>query len=327
MNILKKLGLNSSTRILAAMLIVGHATIGTAQEKFPEKPIRILVPSSPGSTLDIIFRQVGERLTKDYGQPVIIENRAGASGIIAYDTVAKAKPDGYTLAAVQAGFVSNRFLYKTTRYDVFKDYAPVAMVARSPMILVTRAESSAKNINEFREAAKAKPGTFTYASINGANQMNTELVSKQLNLNIRNIPYKETGQALNDVLSGNIDTYLMSYSAAAPLLASGKLRAFVNLGKTRLSTVPNVPTANELGMNVNVQTWAGLLAPAGTPEAVVNLLHNAVNKITNEPSFRERLVEMGFEPFVLTRSAYSDYMKLETDTYARVASELGLMPE
>lgn len=311
----------------AVTAIAGQAHFAMAQGKFPDKPIHIIVPSSAGSTLDIIARQVGDRLSQQLGQPVIVENKSGASGMIAYDMVAKAKPDGYTLGTMQAGFVSNRFLFKNMRYDEFKDYVPVSMLARSPMILVTRSEFPAANINELRQAGKAKPGTLTYASINGANYMNMELARKQLGLDIRNIPYKETGQAMADVLAGHIDTYLASYTAALPLIKGGKLKAYATMGKNRIPSLPNVPSANELGMAGDIQTWAGVLAPAGTPEAIVTLLHNEIDKIVNEPAIRQRLLETGYEPYTLTGPEFTSLMQREIDTYARVANQVGVQPE
>lgn len=314
-------------RVAAAICILGQATLVAAQEKFPAKPVRIIVPSSAGSTLDMIARQVSDRLAHELGQPVVVENKTGASGMIAYDMVAKSKPDGYTLGMIQAGFVSNRFLFKNIRYDEFKDFVPVSMVARSPMILVARGDYPANNVSELRKATKANPGTVTYASVNGANYMNTELARKQLDLDIRNIPYKETGQAMADVLAGHVDTYLASYTAAVPLLRSGKLKAFATMGKERISALPNVPSANELGMSGDIQTWAGFVAPAGTPAAIVERLHATVDKIVGETAIRERLVESGYEPFLLTGSQFTELMRKEMGIYARVAKEVGVNPE
>lgn len=312
---------------VAILTSAGHANFALAQVKFPDKPIRIIVPSSAGSTLDIIARQVGDRLSQQLGQPVVVENKSGASGMIAYDIVAKAKPDGYTLGTMQAGFVSNRFLFKNIRYDEFKDFAPVSMVARSPMVLVARNEFAASNINELRLAGKSKPGTLTYASVNGANYINTELANKQLGLDIRNIPYKETGQAMADVLAGHIDTYLASYTAALPLIKSGKLKAFATMGKDRIPALPNVPSANELGMTGDIQTWAAILAPAGTPVEIVNLLHTEIAKIVAEPALRARLLETGYEPYPLSTTEITSLMRREMDTYARVAKQIGVQPE
>lgn len=319
----------SRVLLAAGMAVAGQSQFAMAQSKYPEKPIRIIVPSSAGSTLDIIARQVGERLSQRLGQPVVVENRVGASGMIAYEMVAKAKPDGYTLGTMQAGFVSNRFLFKNLRYDEFKDYVPVSMLARSPMILVTRADFPAANIDELRQAGKAKPGTLTYASTNGANymNMNMELARKQLGLDIRNVPYKESGQAIADVLAGHIDTNLAPYTTALPLIKGGKLKAYATMGRTRIPALPNVPSANELGMDGDIQTWAGVLAPAGTPDAVVTLLGNEMDKILKEPAIRQRLLESGYEPYSLTGLEFTKLMQRESATYARVAKQVGLQPD
>lgn len=314
-------------RVAAAICVLGQAAWVTAQEKFPAKPIHLIVPSSAGSTLDVIARQVGDRLAQELGQPVVVENKTGASGMIAYDVVAKSKADGYTLGMIQAGFVSNRFLIKNMRYDEFKDFVPLSMVARSPMILVSRNAYPANSIADLRKISKANPGTVTYAYVNGANYMNTELARKQLDLDIRNVPYKETGQAMSDVLAGHVDTYLASYTAAIPLLRSGKLKAFATMGKNRIAALPDVPSANELGMSGDIQTWAGLVAPAGTPASVVELLHAKLDKIVSESAIRERLVESGYEPFLLTGPEFTDLMRKEMATYARVAKEVGIKPE
>ena len=319
--------LKNTLAIAAAGAVLGYVPASLAQGKYPDKPIHIIVPSSAGSTLDIIARQVSDRMSQQLGQPVLVENKSGASGMIAYDMVAKAKPDGYTLGMIQAGFVSNRFLYKNTRYDEFKDFAPVAMLARSPMILVARNEFPAKNLTELRQAGKEKPGTLTYASVNGANYLNTELAKKQLGLDLRNIPYKETGQAMTDVLAGHIDTYLASYTAALPMLKSGKLRAFATMGKNRIPALPGIPSANELGMSGDIQTWAGILAPAGTPEAIVTQLRTELDRVVGEAAIRQRLLDSGYEPFVLTPKEFTGLMHREMDIYERVAKEVGVKPE
>ncbi|CAN5528851.1 tripartite tricarboxylate transporter substrate binding protein [soil metagenome] len=310
-----------------ALALFGNMALAAAQGAYPDKPIRIVVPSSPGSFLDMLARQVGERMFQQLGQSVVVENKTGASGILAYDMVAKSKPDGYTIGMVQAGFVSNKFLYKNVHYDEFKDFAPIALIARSPMILVTRNDYPSSSLSELKQAGKASPGKLTYASVNGANYMNTELMRKQLDLDLRHIPYKETSQALTDVLAGHVDVYLASYSAALPMIRGGKMKAFATLSKGRIAEFPNVPSANELGMSGDIQTWAGLLAPAGTPPAVVAKLHDVVNRIVAEPAVRAKLVESGYEPFIQSSSDFTDLMRREIDTYARVAKETGVTPE
>ena len=308
----------------AATLLAGAPLELAAQEK---APIRMLIPSGPGSTLDIIGRLVGERLSQQSGRPVIVDNKAGASGIIAYDMVAKSPPDGLTITAVQAGFVSNRFLFKATNYDVFKDFAPIAMVARSPMILVARSEFPASDIASLRSLSKSRPESLTYGSLNGANQMNVELVRKLLDIEMRNVPYRAAGQALTDMLAGAIDTQLLVYGTAAPLLRSGKLKAFVVLSKDRLGALPQVPSATDIGLGGEVLSWAGFVAAAGTPEPIASQLHATINQVAQEPAVRERMIEMGFEPFVMGRPDMITYMQRETQVYERVSKELGIRPE
>lgn len=310
-----------------ALTALVQAIPAVAQQGFPNEPIHILVPSGAGSFLDTICRQVGERVAKQLGQPVIVENRAGASGMIAYEIVRKAKPDGYTLGAIQAGFISNRFVYKSAHYDEFKDYVPVAMIARTPMILVTGSQFKARNLNDLRQASKAVGGKMTYASVNGANYLNTELMRRHLGLDLSNIPYKEANQAMTDVMAGNIDTYLTSYSAAKPLLTAGKLRAYATLGKERIGALTDVPSGAELGFTGDIQTWAGIVAPAGTPEAIVVRLRTEIDKAVAEPAIRKQLQDAGYEPYTMSGAEFTAMMKREMDTYAKVARETGIKPE
>ena len=313
--------------LVGALLCAGPAAAQAAPAGYPAKPITLILPSSAGSTLDMIARQVGERLTRRLGQPVIVENRAGASGIIAYDLVARAKPDGYTLGMVQASFVSNRFLLKAAQYDEFKDYTPVAMVARSPMVLIARQAFPASTVAQLREVTLASPGTVTYASTNGANQMNMELVRKALELDIRNVPYRDSAQAVTDVMAGHVDTNLAPYTVARPLVQSGKVKVFVTTGRNRLSALPDVPTASELGLPVDIHTWAGFVAPAGVPEEIVALLHEEIGRIAAQPDFLEWLTGAGYESFVISRPEFVDLMHREIATYAEVAQEIRIQPE
>lgn len=312
---------------LAGIALCALSLAATAQGKYPEKPIHILVPSSAGSILDVIFRQVAEGLSRSLGQAVVVENRTGASGIIAYDAVARAKPDGYTLAAVQAGFVSNKLLYKSATYDEFKDFMPVAMVMRSPMVLIGQNGAPANSMAELKQLAKTRPGGLTYASVNGANYMNTELMRKQFDIEMRNIPYRDVGQAVNDVLSGQVDLWLSSYGTTMQMIKAGKMKAFVTMSNKRVPTLPNVPSASELGLNVDIYTWAGLLAPAGTPDAILSLLNREINNVASSPAIRKRLEDSGNEVYTLSRPEFTELMRREIGIYANVARELGIKPE
>lgn len=318
------------TTVAALLVALAGITAGCPRPALAQDakaPVRMQIPSGAGSTLDIIGRLVAERLAHHMGRPVVVENKAGASGIIAYDTVAKSAPDGLTLAAVQAGFVSNRFLFKATNYDVFRDFAPVGMVAKSPMILVARSDFPASDVAALRALSKSRPEALTYGSLNGANQMNVELVRKILGIEMRNVPYRAAGQALTDMLSGAIDTQLLVFGTAAPLLRSGKLKAFVVLSHDRLGELPQVPSASDIGLSGEVQSWAGFVAAAATPEPILAQMHEVVSRVANEPAVRTRMIEMGFQPFVLSRPDMTAYMKAETEVYARVAKELGISPE
>lgn len=299
-----------------------------AQDAWPSKPIRLVVPFGAGSPTDVIVRMVATRLSEDLKQPVVVENKPGAGGMIGYDTVAKAKPDGYTLGATQATFVTNRFAFKNVPYDELTDFVPVATFAHTPMMLVTGASKPVRNLAEFKALAAARPGTVTYASTSVANYLNAELARKQLNIDMRSVPYKEVSQALTDVMAGHVDAYLAPLSLAVPMIKGGKLKGLAVLSKERFTTLPDVPTANELGMTgVDIWTWSGIVAPAGTPEAIVERLHRATVRIVGEPAFKQRLATDSYEPFSLGRGAYVDLLKSELAAYARVAKEVGVKPE
>ena len=319
------------SRLMACALLAaatsGSVTLVRAQAKFPERSIKIVVPAGAGSAPDFIARQVGERLSQQLGQPVMVENKVGASGMIAYELVAKSNPDGYTLGMVQAGVVTNRFIFKNVRYDEFRDYVPVAMVARSPMVLVSRSDSAASNFAELRQLTKSQPKSLTYAAVNGANFLNSELVKKQLDLDLRSIQYKDTPQAMSDLLAGHVDMHLAAYTGALPLLKSGKLRMYVTLGRQRIAAFPDVPSSNELGMTGDVQTWAGVVAPAGTPSNIVALLRREIDKIVAEPGMRDKLAQAGYEPYTLAAEDFTSMMRREVGTYRKVAAEVGMRPE
>jgi tripartite-type tricarboxylate transporter receptor subunit TctC len=314
--------------LAAAGAIAAFSVIGVHASDYPERPVTIVVPFGAGSVTDVIVRQVAQRLSEELKKPFVIDNRPGANGVIGYGTVARAKPDGHVLGGTMATFVTNRYLVKNVPYDEFRDFAPVATIARTPMILVAGPSVKAKDLSEFKSEASVHPEAFTYASTSGSNRLNVELLKKRLNISVQDIPYRDANTATTDVIAGRISIILAPLNTAIPLMTSGQLRPLAILSGERHPAAPDVPTAKELGLgDIDIWSWQGLLAPAGTPENVVEMLHRHVNRALNEPAFKARLQQQGYQSYPLERQQFSSLIRDEIEAYGKVANEVGIAPE
>lgn len=303
---------------IAATLLVG---VSTAQAAFPDKPIKIVVPFSPGGGADLIARTLSADLTKELGQPVIVENKPGAGTVIGSDLVAKSQPDGYTLLLSSIAHSVNPSLSERLPYATEKDFAPVAMLVRSPNVLVVRADSPYKSVKDIIEAARAKPGQLTYASPgNGTSSHLAGALFEDLGkVRLQHIAYKGSAPALTDLLGGQTDILFGTSGSVGSFIDSGKLRALAVTSAARSTAYPSVPTMVEAGVPGYVtEGWYGLHAPSGTPTAVIEKLNAAARKATATDFFRSKLVHEGMVVQTGAPIDYDNYVRAEIARWSKL---------
>ena len=292
-------------------------------QTYPSKPIHLYVAFPPGGPVDIIARLVGPKLTEALGQPVVVENKVGASGNLATAEVAKSAPDGYTLLAHSSAYVVNPSLFKNAGYDPIKDLVPIAIVAQQANIILVNASFPAKTLEELRKAAMssklafASPGTGTTPHLTAVN-----LFHARWKADITHVPFKGAGPAVAGLLSGEPPIGCMAGSGPMSNIKAGKFRALAVSSANRLPQLPEVPTLKELGYpGMEDYTWVGLFAPAGTPREVVQKLNDAVRKAI--PDLRPRLDALAFEPTAAPLKETADYVRVEVEKWGRVVKETG----
>jgi len=312
---------------LLALLIVGSPA---AQTNYPEKPIRMVVGSTPGSQPDTIARLLGPKFAEAWGKPIVVDNVTGAAGSIAPERVAKAAPDGYTLGLLgQTQMVVNPSLYKLA-YDPVKDFAPVSQVYMSTNILVVHNAVPAKSVKELVALAKAQPGGLTFASGGSgiANHMAAELFKSAAGLDIRHIPYKGVVAAVPDLLGGRVTMMFSPIVGVLPLAREGKLRALAVTSLRRSSAAAELPTIAESGYpGFEVTNWYGLLAPVGTPPVIVRKLHLETVKALAQADVRARFSDLGMEGIGNSPDAFAAAIKSDIPKWAKVIKESGIKPD
>jgi tripartite-type tricarboxylate transporter receptor subunit TctC len=312
---------------LLALMMMGSPV---AQTTYPEKPIRVIVGFPPGGPADTVARLLGQKFAEAWGKPVLIDNAPGAAGNIAADRVAKAAPDGYTLALVaEAQIVINPSLYKLA-YDPVKDFAPVSQVTLSPYMLVVHNAVPAKNVQELVALAKAQPGGLTFASAGSGSSphMAAELFKSMAGLDIRHIPYKGVAPAIPDLLSGRVTMMFSPIAIVLPVVREGKLRALAVTSLKRFSVAPELPTIAESGYpGFEVTGWIGLLAPARTPATIVGKLHLETVKALALPDLRAKLADLGMEGIGDSPGEFAAVIKSGIPKWAKVIKESGIKPD
>ena len=316
-----------STTLLIALsaitLAVASASgIAAAQDKWPSKPITYIVPFPAGGTTDILARLISQKLGPALGTTVIVENRAGAGGNIGSDFVAKAAPDGYTiLGGTISSHAINVSLYPKLPYDPVKSFAPVALIGTNANVLVVGAASPYKTVQELTAAAKAKPGSISFASAgNGTSQhLSGELYKSLAGLDMVHVPYKGSAPAMQDVIGGQVPMMFDTSVVAGPFIESGKVRALAVTSAKRTPQLPNVPTMAESGVaGYDLQSWQAIFAPAGTPAPVLQRLQSEVAKIIKSPEIQERLGKLGMEPSAMTAEQFAAFQASEIAKWAKV---------
>jgi tripartite-type tricarboxylate transporter receptor subunit TctC len=314
------------TAVVAAASLCAFAA-GAWAQAYPNKPIRFVVPFTAGSGTDIVARAIGDAMAKSMGQPIIVDNRPGAGGTIAAAQVAKAEPDGYAVLIHSSGHALNPALYPNLPYDTLKDLTGITPLAALPNVMVVSPARGWKSVADVVAAAKAKPGQLNYASagIGSATHLNAEKFKLQAGIDALHIPFKGTPEALNDVMGGRTDWFFSPLSSALSLIRTGKLQALAVSTPVRSPTLPQVPTTVEAGVPGSEYTfWVGMIVASRTPPAVVQRLHDEVLKALAQPDVKERLIQLGADPFTMTPEAFNAYIKTEMDSAARIAKAANL---
>jgi tripartite-type tricarboxylate transporter receptor subunit TctC len=310
------------TLFAATALLCAMTGAVQAQGKFPEKPITFVVPSAPGGSTDFTARLVATPLAAVLGQPVIVDNRAGAAGNIGNQLVARAKPDGYTLLVAYSGYqVGNPHLFKKAGWDPIKDFEPVAMMSRAPQVVVIRSSLPFKTLQEMIGYARSNPGKLNYASSgNGSIQhIAAEMLKQQTGTFITHIPYRGAGPAVQDMLGGNVDIFVTTPASVISHIKAGTLRALAVTSDARLASLPDVPTVAQAGLpQFKLDSWFALYAPAGTPADVVQTLNQAVNKILQQPDVKRKAEDSGTTTEVMTPAQLGAYTKKELEFWGQV---------
>jgi tripartite-type tricarboxylate transporter receptor subunit TctC len=314
--------------LLLVLLFTGTAK---AQDSYPSKPIRWIVPYAAGGFADIRARKIGVDLAKQLGQPVVIENRTGAGGVIGTEVVAKAPPDGYTIGMGNlAALAVNVSLMKKLPYDPLKDLQPVILIERSPLILVAGPGLKANSLQELIAYAKANPGKVGFGSsgIGGAHHLSAEMLKLRTGVDMVHIPYKGGAPAAADLMAGHLPVMFEMGYAALPSVKSGKTRALAVTSARRIALLPEVPTMAEAGQpGFESYNWQGLVVPAGTPRAIVDRLNREFNAILALPEQREAILATASEPAGGTPEQFRDLIASETVKWAEVVKAARIQPE
>ena len=311
-----------SKSLLFAFLAV--LTFNVPAQDYPSRPIRLIVPFAPGGGTDILVRILSPRLSASLGQQMVVENRPGASSVIGTGEVVRSAPDGYTLLAVDTSFTVNPSLQPKMPYDSLKDLAPVIHLAAAPVILVVHPSVPAKSVADLVALARSKPGGLSYAS--GGNGASTHLAGELFKMvagvDVVHIPYKGTGPAIADVVAGQVQMNFAGISSARQHVDSGRLRAIAVTGARRNSALPDVPTFSEAGLQgVDAGTHWGLLAPAGTPPAVIQKLNAETDRVLQLPEVKARIAELGFDAAGGAPDAWVALIRSEMAKWAKVVKE------
>ena len=314
-----------------AAFVACDASAQTAAPKpdaYPTKPVRMIVVNPPGSGVDIVARLVGPKMGEVLKQQIVVDNRAGASGIIGVDLAAKSVPDGYTLLmGSSSSQVINACIYTNLPYDPVKDLAPITMLASTPYLMVAHPSLAAKSVAEVIAAAKAQPGKLNYATggLAVASTLAGELFKSMAGVNIVMVPYKGTPQATSDVVAGQVQLAFSTMPAGLPLVKAGRLRALGITSAKRLSTTPDIPTIAESGLpGYEITTWFGILAPRATPRPIISRVQREAIIAINQPDVNEKLVGQGYEVVGTTPEQFATFIETEIAKFTRIVKIAGI---
>ena len=314
--------------VLLGSQIFGAASAGAAS--YPDRPVRVVVPSSAGGGSDFFARLVLLPVSERLGQPAVIDNRPGAGSMIGTDIVAKAEPDGYTLLLVSSSFVINPSVYKKMPFNSRRDFAPVALLSMYPHLAVVHPSSPVNSIKELIALAKAKPGTLNFASAGTGTptHLGTELFKSLAGIDIVHVPYRGGGPAVTAILGGQVHLYIGPIVTLLPHVKAARLKAIAVTGAKRSAALPDVPSVAESGVpGFRQDAWNGLLAPAGTPPAIIRKLNSEISAVLKMRAIHERLATQGVEPGGINSEELGAMLKNEMALWAKVVHEAGIKPE
>ncbi len=322
------------TRALLGLSLGLALTLNTppapAQDSWPAKPIRVIVPFAAGSTTDIIARAVGDKVGANLGQTLVIENKGGASGTIGQAIVAQAPADGYTIMIHSSSHTVSPWTFAKLPFDTVKDFAAVSPIAALPNALVISPQKNLTSLKALVDAAKARPGSFNYASAGqgSATHLNAEKFRMAAGIDAVNVPFKGSADAVGEVISGRVDYYFSPIAPVIGQIQGGQLLALAVGSPKRASALPDVPTTAEAGVpNAEFNFWIGMMAPAGTPPAIVQRLHDELEKAMTSPEVKERFLKLGAEPWTLSPKAFDEYIRKEVADNEALVKAAGLKPQ
>jgi tripartite-type tricarboxylate transporter receptor subunit TctC len=323
--------MNTTRRTATLIALAGAVTLAFvgsafAQDKYPNKPVTIIVPQAPGGANDTIARIVAQKLTEATGQQFLVDNKPGAGGNIGTANAAKAKNDGYTLMlTVNSAHVINPSLYKTVGFDPVKDFEPITPVATAGYVLVANNNFAPKNVTELIAAAKAAPGKISIASAgNGTlNHLIGEMLGKAAGIEMLHVPYKGASAAVTDLVGGQVQVSVQSLPSSISFIKGGKLKVLGTVNEKRVAALPDVPTIGETIRGFGSTPWYGLFAPAGTPKAVVAQIAAEVAKVLDMPDTKEKLAQVGCEPFKSTPEQFAALIKDDLPRWAKIVKDSG----
>jgi len=313
-------------RKILAVLAATLAATGAIAQNYPARPVKIIVPFAAGGPADVYARVLGEKLSRAMGQPFVIEDMPGGGSIVGTAAVQNSPPDGYTLLMMSNTHTVNESLIKKKPFELMRDFVPVAPVNYSDLVLVVHPSVPAKTLKEFIALAKAKPGELNYASSGPGTpyHMAGELFKAMAGVNIVHIPYKGSSGARTDILGGQVQMMFDAITTMAPNVEAGKVRALGTSGKARSSVLPNVPTISEAGVpGYEATIWLGIMAPKGTPRAVVDKLNAEITKVVNSPDVKSAWEKQGAVPMTMTPDEFGNYLRGDIEKWAKIVKISG----
>jgi tripartite-type tricarboxylate transporter receptor subunit TctC len=316
--------------IKASGILLAACALQTFAQGYPNKPVRLIIAFTPGSSIDIVGRAVAAKLSELWGQPVVAENRAGAGGSVASAVVVKAEPDGYTLLANSSAHVANPSIYANLPYDAVKDFAHLAPMAGGPNVLFVGLGTGWKTFGDFIAAAKANPGglNFSSAGIGSGTHFNLEKLKLMAGINVTHVPYKGTPEAMSDTIAGRVCCYFAPLNAALPHIKGGRAVALAVSSAKRSGLLPDVPTIAESGLpGFDYTLWLALWGPAGMPADVVDKINKDVNRALASPDLAERLTNLGTIPMKMSPQEFTQFVRREVEDTAKVLKAAGIKPQ
>ncbi len=317
------------TSLVAIACLGGAATSASAQSTaYPSKAVQIVVAATPGGGTDAIGRMLGDVLAAAFKQPFVVVNKAGASGTIASEMVARSLADGYTLIVLQNGHTTNPATFKKLPYDTFNDFTPIAPLGRSPLVLVSSSATNVKTVKDLTDSGKKTPGSLSFGSAETSTRLATEMLAGATGLPMVSVSYKGTGPAMTDLAGGHVNYSVTTIASTLPMKGTGKFNYVAVLSPQRTPFLPDVPTLAEQGFpNIEASGWWGVLGPAKMPKPLVQQLNTAIQAALNDPEVKKRLAALSIEPWSASPEDFDKFIHKDVDLNIKLAKKAGIEPE